>query len=204
MRRRDLLAGGASFLATAAQAAAAPSFGPPQLRGPRGQFATLEPTWQAPPLNLQDMDGRLTERTLAASRLTLINFWATWCPDCRTELPTLDRLAASSIASRPDIIAICVDRDAGVTAPCLARELGLKHLDICQDPDGAVASLDPRGAVFTLYRLPITCLITPSGLVAGYMPGPADWTSPATEPLFAHYARLGAAGAAELRPQHAY
>ena len=43
-------------------------------------------------------------------RLTIINFWATWCPPCIEELPSLNRLAIMFEDKKIDILAISMDR----------------------------------------------------------------------------------------------
>ncbi len=47
---------------------------------------------QAPPLRLPDLDGRMVEIKYADARLTLVNFWATWCLPCQEEMPQIERL----------------------------------------------------------------------------------------------------------------
>lgn len=47
---------------------------------------------QAPPLRLPDLDGRKVEIKYSDARLTLVNFWATWCLPCREEMPQIERL----------------------------------------------------------------------------------------------------------------
>ncbi len=45
----------------------------------------------APTLRLKDTDEKLVDLTQYKGRVVLINFWATWCPPCRKEFPSLDR-----------------------------------------------------------------------------------------------------------------
>lgn len=50
---------------------------------------------KAPAVALKDVDGRTIQIDYKAHRLTLVNFWATWCLPCREEMPQIARLVAA-------------------------------------------------------------------------------------------------------------
>ncbi|OIO01725.1 MAG: hypothetical protein AUJ49_07185 [Desulfovibrionaceae bacterium CG1_02_65_16] len=62
---------------------------------------------------LTTLDMGAVERHFAENkekgRVTLVMFWATWCPACKTELPVLENLRAKYPADKLDIMAISVD-----------------------------------------------------------------------------------------------
>jgi thiol-disulfide isomerase/thioredoxin len=120
-----------------------------------------------------------------------LNFWATWCAPCRTELPILDRLHAQNGLDGPHVLAVCEDRAERSAIVRFLENLGIRHLPIYRDPNGYVASSDRdnRRAPFALYGMPITYLISASGKVAGYMSGAADWNNEAARSLIDYLRR---------------
>lgn len=60
---------------------------------------------------LETLDMPAVEQRFAANRgkVTLVMFWATWCPACKTELPVLEQLRAKYSPAELDIMAISVD-----------------------------------------------------------------------------------------------
>ncbi|MGB5177839.1 MAG: TlpA disulfide reductase family protein [Gammaproteobacteria bacterium] len=55
-------------------------------------FAPLSPLVAAPDFTLKDMDGESFALHDFRGKVVLINFWATWCPPCRKEMPALEAL----------------------------------------------------------------------------------------------------------------
>ena len=66
----------------------------------------------APPLALPDIDGKVVDLASYRGRLVLVNFWATWCPPCRREFPSLSRLQKLFKPSELAVLAVNVGEDA--------------------------------------------------------------------------------------------
>ena len=56
------------------------------------QFSPVTPLLAAPDFTLEDMDGESYKLQDYRGKVVLINFWATWCPPCRKEMPALEAL----------------------------------------------------------------------------------------------------------------
>ncbi len=80
---------------------------------PRDGIALLSPV-TPPPFSLRDLKGKLVTEKDLAGRLTVINFWATWCAPCQEEMKAWKEHYASIQAAGGELVAISVD-DPGDT-----------------------------------------------------------------------------------------
>lgn len=134
------------------------------LRAPRGPVA-------APGFVLSDLTGKVVRIEDLRGKVVLLNVWATWCPPCVEEMPTLESL--SRRMSGRDFVLLAVSQDElpqkvkpwiesrGFTFPVL---------------------LDPRGEVGYRYGVtgyPETFLINRQGFIVHHHVGFRDWTEPA-------------------------
>ncbi|MGO4713182.1 TlpA family protein disulfide reductase [Bradyrhizobium sp. 2TAF24] len=182
LSRRWLLGGALAMLAAArtASAAAGAPFG-----NVRHQFTWLRPVRPVPPLPLRRLDGVVGSLGALRGNIAVVNFWATWCPACRAELPALEQLQREMAGAGVEVVAVAVDRDPAVVAPFL-RRLGIRRLPVYTDPNGAIWTKDGASeAPFILYGMPISYLVAPDGGITGYLAGEADWSSAAARGLIA-------------------
>jgi thiol-disulfide isomerase/thioredoxin len=146
--------------------------GQPPLQGVfKDNFTLLEPPVPAPQTGFLDADGQ--EITLAAfeGKVVLLNFWATWCAPCVREMPTLDRLQDKLGLEGLEVLAVSEDRGGLAVVAPFFEQLGLQHLKIYLDPQGALSRK------FGLDGLPTTLLIDAQGRLVGGLEGPAEWDS---------------------------
>jgi thiol-disulfide isomerase/thioredoxin len=121
------------------------------------------------------LDESGAERRLAdfAGRGLVVNLWATWCPPCVEEMPSLDRLADLVRGDGIEVLALSQDRGGAEAVQAFYRRTGVRHLGVWLDPRGAAArAWGARG-------LPTTFILDRAGLVAARLEGAAAWDEPA-------------------------
>jgi cytochrome c biogenesis protein CcmG/thiol:disulfide interchange protein DsbE len=88
----------------------------------------------APPLETQDISGRPVNKSAWGGKVVLINFWATWCPPCRMEIPELLRLK-SIYGDQLEIIGISEDEDAPADVLKFAQHVGIHYPIVMATPE---------------------------------------------------------------------
>jgi thiol-disulfide isomerase/thioredoxin len=121
----------------------------------------------APELKALDLKG--ASRTLAdyRGRVVMLNFWASWCPPCLREMPSLERLRVK-MAGRPlAIVALdSAETREEVDAYLSRMKLGFPVL---LDPDG------DNTKRWKVFALPTTFLLDADGRVRYVLTGPTEW-----------------------------
>ena len=133
------------------------------------QAAGFEPraATPAPELKANDLNG--SAKTLADYRgkVVLLNFWASWCPPCLREMPSMERLRLK-MAGRPLAI---VALDSAETADEVKAFLSRMKL-------GFPVLLDPEGSNtkrWKVFALPTSFLLDAEGRVRYVLTGPTEW-----------------------------
>jgi len=73
-------------------------------------LASAELGQPAPALVIEELNGKTFDLAAQRGKVTVVNFWATWCAPCRKEMPTLDTFYRRYHAQGLDIIGVSADR----------------------------------------------------------------------------------------------
>jgi peroxiredoxin len=126
----------------------------------------------APEFRLQKIEGGSVSLSDLGGKVVMVHFWATWCPPCVEELPTLDMLHNSSLGKEFEMLAVSVDEGgAGAVAPFIQKNR--LNLPVLFDPGGDVSRF------YGTYKFPETYIVDRQGVVRYKAIGPRDWTDPA-------------------------
>lgn len=122
---------------------------------------------QAPPFKGVASDGQRVSLAGLSGRVVLLNFWATWCAECRHEMPVFERLHRE--LSAPGLAVVGVNaRERTTTVREYAKELRLTF-PLILDPKGTIS------AAYGVIGLPTTFLIGRDGRPVALAIGPRDW-----------------------------
>jgi peroxiredoxin len=122
----------------------------------------------APDFALRDSDRSVALRDLRG-QIVVLNFWATWCPPCVEEMPSLVALQ-QRMKGRVTVLAVSVD----LNEEAYRRFLTDHKIDLMtvRDPDQKANSL------YGTVRFPETYVIDASGVLRRKFIGPVEWTHP--------------------------
>ncbi len=114
------------------------------------------------------------ERSLSEQRgrVVLVNFWATWCPPCRDEAPSLERLYRRFSRDGLEIYAVSIDERGALDSVAEFR----REFDLTLP-----VLLDPSRRAYRDYQatgVPETFVVSPDGRLVERVVGPRDWDQP--------------------------
>jgi len=125
----------------------------------------------APNFTLQGLDGRMVSLSDHKGKVVLLNIWATWCPPCVSETPSIDKLYKMLKDEDFELLAVSVDEGGKKVVENFMEKKNLSFPVL----------LDPEGHVARLYRttgVPESFIIRKDGTVDSKIEGAIDWTSP--------------------------
>ncbi len=134
---------------------------------------TLTPLYDRPPapdFTLRDLDGKTVRLADFRGQVLVVNFWATWCPPCRKEMPSIERGARWLERFGGRFIAI----NMGEKPEAVRRYLEKQPLElrILLDPGGVTAG------DWGVQGLPVTFVVDPQGRIAYKAMGTREWDDP--------------------------
>ncbi|MGQ9628898.1 MAG: TlpA family protein disulfide reductase [bacterium] len=131
---------------------------------------------EAPDFALESISGQEVKLSDFRGKVVFLNFWATWCPPCRAEMPSMERLHRKFDGEDFAILAVDIQESAK-TVRKFVNDFGLTFTVL----------LDTRGRVASQYGvrgIPATFIIDREGNAIGFAEGARDWASDASFRLF--------------------
>ena len=154
----------------------------PLLKGQMSSFKFLPAPKEIPELTFKDAAGQPVALSAFRGKLVLLTLWATWCPYCARELPTLDNLQDALGKEKFMVLPISVDKEG---SGFVKKYLQEKSLNLPTYSD----SRNTIGKIMGSRGIPCSFLIDQSGRQIGFISGETDWAAPESIELLKAFIR---------------
>jgi peroxiredoxin len=125
----------------------------------------------APDFQLNDTDGRTVGLASEQGKIVLLNFWGTWCPPCKAEIPDLIRLDAAYRSKGVEIVGVALAEADGVKS---LRRYCAEHGIAFRQTLATDEILDAYGHI---HEVPVTVLIDAHGRIRNRWEGERDFAT---------------------------
>ena len=124
----------------------------------------------APDFDLPDTDGKPISLTAQKGRVTLLNFWGTWCGPCQSEVPDLIKIDQEFRPQNVDIIGIALSEDSeqALRDWCKTHNVAYRQ---------AMATPDIQRVFGDIHEVPVSILIDRKGQIRYRWDGPSDYAT---------------------------
>jgi len=143
----------------------------------RDFYQPLIPGTRAPGFEVPDLSGQPVSLKEHRGKVVLVNIWATWCPPCREEMPSMQRLYEEFQDEEFEILAISVDAPAGTIGPGGKRGGNVEEFTNSMGLTFPVLH-DPSGQMQFVYQttgLPESFLLDRDGVIQRRIAGGTMW-----------------------------
>lgn len=138
----------------------------------------INPPVKAKDFTLEDLKGSAVSLRDFEGKVIFLNFWATWCPPCRIEMPDMEKLWQKF--KDEDFVILAVDlRETSEKVSSFIKENGYTF-PVLLDSGGEVAN------TYGITAIPTTYLLDPRGRMVGKALGARDWASDDAFKLIEH------------------
>jgi cytochrome c biogenesis protein CcmG/thiol:disulfide interchange protein DsbE len=124
----------------------------------------------APDFSIVTERGRTVTRSNFGGKVLVLNFWATWCPPCISELPSLNEFAAEYASQGVVVLGVSIDKNEGLYRAFLKdRQVAF---DTARDPEANISNS------YGTFQIPETYVIDRNGTVLEKIISDQDWMDP--------------------------
>jgi len=126
---------------------------------------------EAPGFRLPSLAGGEVDLASQRGKVVVLNLWATWCPPCVAEMPSLERLHRALSPEGLSVVTVSTDEDEASLREFVSQRA--LTIPVLMDPGGRVAANKYRTTGY-----PETFLLDREGRILKHVVGPAEWDSP--------------------------
>jgi thiol-disulfide isomerase/thioredoxin len=127
-------------------------------------------------VNLKDMNGNDISLSDFNGKVVFLNFWTTWCPTCRIEMPSMEKLHQK--LKNKDFAMVTINLQESASEVKAFFKIFNLTFTALLDSTGEV------GASFGIRAIPTTYILDKTGKIIGQVSGPREWDTKAAIALF--------------------
>ncbi|MGL4474217.1 MAG: TlpA family protein disulfide reductase [Shewanella sp.] len=149
------------------------------LAKPMQMTGFTEMSWArgVPDIEMQTLDGQVVKLSEYQGKLVLVNLWATWCPPCLKEIPSIVKLKQDNQDnSKIEIISLSIDEDTSLVPSFLAKH-NFANFETLLDPSSQIENIMPANVV------PATYMFDGAGNLVGFVRGFMHWDDKSVQPF---------------------
>ncbi len=127
----------------------------------------------APDFTLEDTKGNKVTLSSLRGKVVMVNFWATWCPPCKEEMPSMEKLNKIMAGEDFVMLAINTEKNGRSVVPDFLKK----------NPHDFTVLYDETGAVqqeYGVYKFPESFIVRKDGTIDRKVLGAIDWASSQT------------------------
>jgi peroxiredoxin len=141
------------------------------------KYSPLKLGHPAPNFMFPGLDGKMVSLSDYRGHVVLVNVWATWCPPCVDEMPSMERLYKELKGENFEILAVSIDALGTKAVAPFMKKYNLSF----------PALMDSDATIKTLYQtsgVPESFIVNQEGFLVQKIIGPRDWATPAVVGFF--------------------
>jgi len=125
---------------------------------------------------LEDTKGNMVTLSVLRGKVVMVDFWATWCPPCKEEMPSMERLNKFMVDEDFVMLAINTEKNGRSVVPEFLKK----------NPHDFTVLYDDKGTVqqqYGVYKFPESFIVRKDGIIDQKVLGAIDWSSPKRLPI---------------------
>ncbi len=126
---------------------------------------------EAPDFSLPDLNGKMVRLADKKGKVIFLNIWATWCPPCVEEMPSMEKLHQQLKGEDFEILAVSLDKNGAEAVLPFMKKHKLSFTALIDSEETLKYKYQTTG-------VPETFIIDQNGIIIEKVIGPRDWAAP--------------------------